>query len=244
MIRELIPEDLIDCTGGEAAIRIAGLAAAYGTQAPFIRYYADADGKNRLAVMDGTAIFHAPDGVNEEWRRFLCLLPDIERVRTDAVAGETLSALWKTPARRGILMRYAGEQPIDTATEGLPAPDKLYALLCRCFAEMPPFESWYVDVSHRVRHGVCHIATLWRGETCISNAISVAETNTQALLGAVCTDAAYRGQGGAARCIRALIRQLSGRQIFLSPKTDDVIPFYEKLGFVPCGTWAVVGIGG
>lgn len=57
-----------------------------------------------------------------------------------------------------------------------PAPREVYPLLCACFGDtLPPFESWYADVSHRLRHGHCRLVGVRAGETLAACAMTTAE---------------------------------------------------------------------
>ena len=239
MIRLAEASGFISLSGSEAAIRIACLAAAYG-QAPFLQLYTDTESANRLALMDGVAFFHAPAGVTADWRAFLCMLPEIAVLRTDADTGIAVGRLWGQTARTGLTMRYIGHSTESTAQSGLVMPEKLYALLRGCFSDLPPFASWYVDVSHRVRHGLCHIVTLTEQGKPVSCAMTLAETPAQVLLGAVCTEPAYRGRGLAQRCLLSLLQQFPAHECYLSPASESLQAYYARLGFVPAGTWAII----
>lgn len=57
-----------------------------------------------------------------------------------------------------------------------PTPREVYPLLCACFGDtLPPFESWYADVSHRLRHGHCRLVGIRAGETLAACAMTTAE---------------------------------------------------------------------
>ena len=121
-----------------------------------------------------------------------------------------------------------------------PSPRDMYPVLSAVFTEnLPPFDSWYVDVSHRVRHGLCHVAGIRRGEELAAVAMTVAETGNGAVLGSVATMPAYRRQGLSTACIGSLIAAVQDenpeKTIWIIPKTDYAENFYRKLGFFACG---------
>ena len=236
MIRIANDGDMRGCIGSEAAIRIVSAYEAYGTDTRFLKIYAD-DKDTRMSLMDGVAVLHAPLGINEEWLSFLSMHPDIKTVRTDACSGAVLAQHWRLPMKSGDFMSCLGAVNASTVQTGVARYEALYAFLSDYFV-LPPFDSWYVDVSHRVRHGRCHIASVIEGERVICNAMSVAETTRDALLGAVATHPDWRRRGLAGKCINHLINELSDKRIHISPIDDEAKRLYEKLGFVVVGSWA------
>lgn len=238
MIRIANESDMRGCIGSEAAIRIVSAYEGYGPDTRFLKIYAD-DKDTRMSLMDGTAVLHAPLGINEEWQSFLSMHPDIKTVRTDAYSGAVLARLWNSPVKSGDFMSCVGAVDAEIIQTGSARYEALYAFLSDYFA-LPPFDSWYVDVSHRVRHGRCHIASLVEDGQVICNAMSVAETTSDALLGAVATHPDWRRRGLAGKCINHLISQLSNKRIHISPVDDRAKRLYEKLGFVVTGSWAEV----
>lgn len=242
MIREISAQTALHCRGSMAAIYIVSLAVAYGEQASFVRYYGDDKHIGYLAIMDGVGYYHSPHAPSAEWLQFLSMVPDMEQLYTSVCAAEHLATVWHKPFYIGHLLRHnKNVRGIDFTDIkiGLCAPEKLHDLLCQCFENMPAFASWYVDVSHRVRHGISHVATEWRGEQCIGCAMTVAETPGAVLVGAVCTLPQYRGQGVASRCLTALLHELNtDRAVYLTVQENGLVSFYEKQGFSLVKQWA------
>ncbi len=171
--------------------------------------------------------------------------------KADALSGET-----------GAVCREAADSLVT------PQPRELYPLLRACFGDaLPPFESWYVDVSHRFRHGWCRTAGIRTGGALAACAMTTAECGPEpaaaenfpgnrgtsceginpynggaALLGAVATQPEYRGRGYASRCLSALTAalQAEGRHVLLSPKNEYAQALYERLGFMVCGEWGEI----
>lgn len=235
----------------EAAVRIGSLAEAYGKDCPFTRIWRT-DSGSFLSLLDGNAILNLCAQENrlseqsiEEVFWFLSMQPEIHSVRTDA---ETARRLAKFPAfsaaprlETGEVLCLEGALSAGPVSAVPATAREIYPLLSLCFdAALPPFESWYVDVSHRLRHGVCHTAAIFREGAVVASAMSVAEYAGTALLGAVATHPDYRGRGYATACLRALAEQLPGRRILLSPKNAYAAGLYAHLGFVPFGRWGVV----
>ncbi len=236
MIRMAEVRDLCISVDSEAAIRILSAYEAYGIQSRFLQIFTDGEG-TLVSLMDGVAVIHAPRELSEEWQCFLSMHTDIKTVRTDRINGTVLAALWGTSIKTGDFMSYHGAPADDLVSVSTARYEDLYSFLSEYFT-LPPFDCWYVDVSHRVRHGMCHIATLVNDGQVISNAMTVAETSQDALLGAVATHPEWRQRGLAGDCINHLICQLPKKGIHISPVDDRAKRLYEKLGFVVVGSWA------
>ncbi|MDD6175781.1 MAG: GNAT family N-acetyltransferase [Firmicutes bacterium] len=123
-----------------------------------------------------------------------------------------------------------------------PSARELFALFSRCRGSGFDFSAdaaAYVDLSHRLRHGFCRAVGI-RGQdgTLCSAAMTVAESETEAVAGGVCTLPERRGSGLASAAVRSLCAALQndGKKIFLLAGRE-LIPFYSRLGFLCCGEW-------
>ncbi len=239
MIFEAREQDIPARATEEAAIRIASLYSVYGRHTRFLRFFSD--GQGRVAsLMDGTACVYAPSGLNTEWEYFLQMDPSIVTVRCEGSNGRALATAWNSPCKIGRCLSYTEKDPgAQEVGEELQAKP-LYALLASQFADFPAFESWYVDISHRLRHGHCRLAVIERDNKPVSTAMTVAETSFAVLLGSVATDPAWRCHGFAGKCLKSLIHRTYGKKIMIAAATDYAAALYEKYGFVSAGEWAQV----
>ena len=87
-------------------------------------------------------------------------------------------------------------------------------------------DAFYLDMSHRIRHGVSRAVLLERSALVIQHC-----ANGEALLSAVATDPDCRGRGSASRLILGVCAYLSPNKVNLlcEPNLEG---FYERLGFV------------
>lgn len=237
MIRTAIESDFELEAPDECLIRIHSLKRAYGLDASFIRYYADDDG-GLLSVMDGAGVLYCLENV-EEWLLFISMNPDVSRLHCSSEVGRRLMASGNWQGREGNVLKYEGDRnvtsPFVCETPYLP---KVHALLCECFDEMAPLNAWYPDVSHRIRHNCAKIATVLDGEKVVSTAMTVAETDSAALVGQVATHSNYRGRGYAKSCINSLTSRCKDKSLYILPMTDIAHALYTKMGFTPVGKWA------
>lgn len=232
MIRLVAGRDLPPERDTECAARIYGWREAYG-EARLVQFFADEAG-TALAFFDGAAVLDAPAAPSPEWVEFLRMLPGLRVLRTDGAAGQMLTSELSGTAAGGGLLRFAGAWPAAIPDEPAYRLPQLYPLLQTGFSALPPFDSWYVDVSHRLRHGVCHTAVCCADGQPVSMAMTVAESETAAVIGGVVTAPAFRRRGLASRCVTALLSRLSNkRTVWIAPANAAAEAVYLRLGFVP-----------
>lgn len=241
MIRLATAEELTGLAAAdEAAVRIDGLFRAYGEKTAFLRFYAAEQGA-LLAVMENTATVAVPPGVtanSEELGLFFAAQPDIVRVRSTAAVAQQLTGFSRY--RSGAVLEAAtGLRPVSN-TQPL-SPRQLYSVLAAAFGRAAPaFEGWYVDVSHRMRHGCCRSAGVTVDGQPVACALTVAETDTAAVIGGVATRPAYRQRGYAHACVAALTAALQAehKRVLIAPQDEKLQALYAGWGFVPAGTWS------
>ena len=236
MIRQAIASDFPIAADDECAIRIDSLMRAYGVDVPFVRFYTDEKG-SFMSLMDGAAVLYGCANA-EEWSVFITMNPEILHVHCSAAFGRTLLSTQSWQGREGVVLKYGGNS--DMAVSGVcenPYLPNVHALLCASFEEMAPLNAWYPDVSHRLRHNCGKIAVILNGETVVSTAMTVAETDSAALLGQVATHMDFRGRGYARTCINSLILRCKGKLLYILPMNEYARSLYERMGFYPDGDW-------
>ncbi len=114
-----------------------------------------------------------------------------------------------------------------------------YDLLKSCRSEtftIPQYEDFLLDASHRLRHGTAHCCALYEEEQPVSFAMTAALSETQAVIGSVCTAGEYRRRGCGSACINALCTLLGDRELFIVRAEGENKDFYRSLGFEQSGT--------
>ncbi len=244
MIRRATKQDFVRKIVSESELRVCALKQAYGLDVSFVQFFAD-DRGSIAALMDGFLSFYCVGELTDEWCAFLLMHSDIHILHTDAMTATAFAR------KNGFPLTYGSVYKLERLSSGAPLPfnyaelvpyREIYALLAAFFDRISAFEPWYVDISHRIRHDCCHIATEYANDRIISIAMTVAETEEIALIGGVATVQEYRGKGAASRCIGQLISNLSQSTIFIAPDNDRAAQLYKTLGFTRCGTWAEVSL--
>ncbi len=230
MIRKAIASDFLNLPTKNCAVRIESLYRAYGLDTNFLQFYTDGIG-GIASLMDGCCFLHLTNDISEEWMAFLHLLPNLKTLYTDETIGAQVVKVFGFSHKITPVMRL--KKQMLTSVQSLEAPplQPLYHLLKHVFVEYTPFDSWYVDISHRIRHNNCHIASVIRNEQPIACAMTVAEAKHAVIIGGVATDEAYRQQGLAQQCIEQLLSAIPQQTIFIVPINDYARRYYERFGF-------------
>ena len=239
MIRLAIDRDFERPIHTESELRICGLKQAYGISASFIRFYADEYG-SIASVMEGVCVLQCNMINIDEWIAFLSMDPNVRLVHTTGDIGGVIAHACQKPLISGMVMALERLSSFDTLQIKTPSIRGVYHHLASVFADFPAFDGWYADVSHRVRHGCCHIATIEVGEDIVSTAMTVAETDCSALIGGVATAPAHRRKGYASQCVQSLLFSLPQKTVYIAPSDRNAEHLYKTLGFSARDIWAEI----
>lgn len=224
----------------EAGIRILSLVQAYDADRPFLRFWRGEYG-SAISLMDGHAVMEVQPQERDELFIFLTMQPEVRSVRTDEENARLLAALWpRSSLETGVILTLPTRAVPTGPAELTTSPRDIYPILQSGFGDtLPAFDSWYADVSHRMRHGVCRAAVVREQDKPVACAMTVAQWRDGAVLGAVATLPEYRSKGYASACVTTLaaVLQEEGRRIHICPKNEGARRLYERLGFTPCGSW-------
>lgn len=124
-----------------------------------------------------------------------------------------------------------------------PTVKEAYCVISKCVSKnfaVPSYESFALDVSHRLSKKTLRIYGIKENETLASCIMTLAESDDSAVLGALATDPSYRRTGFGTFLIKYINNVLveEKKSVFLHRAPDENIEFYNKLGFEHFGTWA------
>lgn len=210
-------------TGVEAQ-KIRSLLLAYGTSYNFCRFFT---GENVvLAQLNGDFIISDFGETDvEELSEFLNFSGFSEIFCSDKL-GQALEKRLDINRECVNLMRFAGV-PEKNELEILTLSNA-YQIIKTGFDF--DFEPWYLDMSHRVRHGISQFYGLDGAALAVQYNL-----NGEALISQVATLPEKRGKGCAKRLISAVCAELNESKVFVLCE-DKLLEFYGKIGFVPEGT--------
>lgn len=219
------PEELKNLpeTGVEA-LKIRSLLLAYGTDYDFCRFFT---GENViLAQLNGDFIISDFGETDvEELSEFLNF-SGFSEIFCSEYLGQALEKRLDVKLENVKLMRFFGvseKNELEILT-----PLDAYQIIKTGFDF--DFEPWYLDMSHRVRHGISQLYGL-------DGAALAAQYNLngEALISQVATLPEKRGKGCAKRLISAVCAELGESNVFVLCE-DKLLGFYGKIGFVTEGT--------
>ena len=117
----------------------------------------------------------------------------------------------------------------------------IYDILNRAgFVGLPDRAAWLCDVSARVKARTAMGATIIEDGQKAACAMVLFMTGKAALIGAVATLPDFRGRGLAGHLVTTLALQMidTGKRAELLCANNDLLAFYEDIGFEPVGFWA------
>lgn len=219
------PEELKNLpeTGVEA-LKIRSLLLAYGTNYDFCRFFT---AKNVvLAQLNGDFVIsdsgETDVGELSEFLKF----SGFSEIFCSEQLGQVLENRLDVTRENVSLMRFAGVSE-KNALEIL-KPAEAYQIIKTGFDF--EFEPWYLDMSHRVRHGVSRLYGLDGAALVVQYNL-----NGEAMISQVATLPEKRGNGCARRLISAVCAELNESKVFVLCE-NKLLGFYGKIGFVPEGT--------
>lgn len=123
-----------------------------------------------------------------------------------------------------------------------PEIKEAYELIVKCADEnfKPPlFEDFYVDVNHKLRHKTMRMYGIKEDGTLVAVAMTVAESENGAVLGAVSCDPEYRKRGYGSNIVKYISNRLinENKTVYLHRAENANVYFYNNLGFEETGKW-------
>ena len=209
---------------------------AYGGNASFAPFFID-DNNTVVSVLNGHAVLYATQFNADEWSCFFAMHPDITTITASWDIAQMLADALETCVHPKKIMQLQGALSSAAALVTAQTPRQIYPLLYQVFGDtMPAFDEWYVDVSHRLRHGNCTLAGISRENETVSTAMTVAQSPKAIVIGAVATAPTARKRGYAAQCIGYLAEIHKDKTIMISPKNPYAEQLYSDMGFTVIDT--------
>ena len=201
----------VDEIGGNDpfACRVCALCRSYAPSLPFVDYWLTAD---EAGQVNGAI---ARNGAS-----FLLYMTDKSELREVASFLHMAGAAQVLCNGRFLLEGFAREKTGPVMVTKQPA-------------------AVTADVSHRLRHGTLRLCGTNANGALASVAMTVAESEDCAVLGAVACHPDHRRRGLGTAAVSALVNRLvsEGKTVYLHRARGVSEAFYRRMGFAPCGTW-------
>ncbi len=214
-------------------IRILALIKAYGCSYPFAVFYAQRfDGKTTaiMSKLDGDYTLSVDDGFDEEEIAQFLLLSGYSSI----LCSDEAELFPKFD--EGIIMQSEKKIELslgDTVVDEYPKLMDLYNFIDY---NSQDFKAWYVDISHRIRHGTAKAYTLIKDDNIVSSGILSSIADGYSILSAVRTENEYRNNGFGSILVSYIMNDVKGT-IYLMRDDGMNESFYKRLGFKDTGKW-------
>ncbi|MBQ2667239.1 MAG: GNAT family N-acetyltransferase [Clostridia bacterium] len=220
------------CADSPFGCQILSAANAYGLHRPFAQFWTDETAA--YSKLDGVMRICGTITDSEEAAAFLRAVGAESVVCTP----ENAAALGLTILAQGVVL--VKDLPPATEAGHTEVPlRQVYDVLKSCDM-VGDFEPFYLDLSHRVRHGTA--ACRCEHPQGQAAAVSIAVYGEAcSLITAVAVRPEFQRQGLGTKVLRALENRLSGR-VYLLRAEDKNERFYASMGYKPCGAWCAARI--
>ena len=224
MIERIFENDDVMCSSsrGVEAGKINALFQAYGTKYDFCRFYRQ--GSSVISSLDGSFVIFDDGTADVEELADFFRMNGYAEIFCSELLGSELAEKLSAPCISVNLMRFVCSESFSVELNTSPALSNVYSIISEGFDI--EFEPWYLDMSHRVRHGISRCYVLEDKAALVIQH----DINGEALISQVACRKAFRGQGIAAKLVKAASALLYPSDVFVLCE-NDLIPFYEKCGF-------------
>lgn len=235
MISSVLEEnqlDFLECTDIFSG-KILSLLKAYSTKYDFCKFYLQ--NKNFIAALGKDFIISANDeNTDFEELSYFFAMNGFHSILTDEKTGKCFEKELDANYNYNCLLEFKGDFEENKINRECFLND-VYEILKTGFEI--DYESWYLDMSHRIRHGVTKVYTLNNSSTCTVQF----DINKIAFVSQVATKPEERGNQLAQRLLRTVCGDLNknGSRVFLACR-KELLPFYKNVGFDQIGNVCII----
>ena len=223
------------CGKSPFGCKIAAIAIAYGFDKKFACFWIDDKTETVYCMVDDVMIIAGTVTNPAETKAFLDAIGVSEifcAVRNSEIlnfmAAETGEVLKKKSVGIG---EMSGQSSVSIRD--------VYSLLEE--NEMcGEFETFYLDLSHRLRHQAAIAVTEYSENELIGTAVVSAITPAAAIISAVAVDEKFRRQGIGTGLMEKVENRLSDKMLYVFKEKGKNEVFYKKLGYIKSDTWVNV----
>ena len=212
--------------------KIASVAGCYGFDKGFACFWLDTTSQAVYCLVDGVMLLSGTVLDGEEALAFL-----------RAVGPEQVFCAVRNAEALGLRPQAAGDvlRRQVPAGEALQPPGgvnirELYGLLEET-GMVEEFEPFYLDLSHKLRHGGAVALTRHQEGELAGCAVVSAISRKAAVLSAVAVGERFRRQGMGSALVRQVEACLPGKNVYVFREKEKNQAFYRKLGYSKIDTW-------
>lgn len=231
---------LLACRKSAFGCKIASIATAYGFDKKFSCFWMEGHASAAYCLVDDVMILAGMPKNAEETKSFLhmvgareimCALRNAELLELPAkLEGDILQKQAEGGKEAGLQLPERESTEINIR--------EVYFLLEACEMETD-FEAFYLDLSHRLRHGAAMVFTEYREEMLAGCVVVSSVTESSAIVSAVAVKEAFRLQGIGADLMRQAEHALTGKTLYVFKEKGRHEEFYQALGYHRTDAWVV-----
>ena len=230
--------------GNPFACRIVSLYNSYHPDLAFVDYWMTTDEHgvcNGAIARNGSnfILFLTPESDLKEISSFMRVAG-----ATGILCSGEYALDFTSQQATGVIMKRNEPIPIEETDYEVCEPDiqSAYDLICKCADENfepPAFDDFYVDVNHKLRHNAMRLYGMKHEGRLAAVAMTVAESDDGAVLGAVACDPDFRRMSFGSMIVKYITNRIvaENKTVFLHRAKNANAAFYNNLGFADCGTW-------
>ena len=224
---------LLACEKSAFGCKIAAVAGSYGFDKSFACFWLDTESDVAFCMVDGLMLISGTVLHGKETLEFLRAVGP----QTVMCAVRNAEALGLQAAERGDVLK----KPLRSGEErAIPQSNvsirEIYGLLEEN-GMVEEFEPFYLDLSHRLRHGTAFAVTEYRGSDLLGCAVVSAISGNAAILSALAVREDCRRQGIGSGLVRRVEEQFPGRTLYVFRDKEKNKEFYRELGYSKADTW-------
>ena len=217
--------------------RVQLLLKAYGLGYEFCRFYRQEESDAVVCVLEDSAIVWA-DNRSDFGELAACLqMSGVHEISAAGNNGKRLAEhLPDFILQNGLIMEKKADIVNASSqlwyAQTLQELEQGFRILSSSFS-MGNFESWYCDMSHRIRHEAAKLC-LWEQTGCAV----LQQNGKRTFLSAVAVLPESRGKKSGSRMLKAIEAECAETLLGVYSRDENSSRFYSRLGFQDAGIWS------
>lgn len=201
--------------------KIASLVKAYTVNCGFLELYrlSTGCGKTAAACVFDKASVIVTDGL-DDYTEACAFLNGFPSAVSDIKISKEQRKLYEA-----VFCSWGEKNPL---VDGNPRLESVFRVISSVFGEIS-FDEWYVDMSHRIRHGVSRAFLLDYSAACVQF-----DENGYVYISQAATMPESQNKGLCKSLLRHIASVYPNKTLYLHAEQEK-IPLYEKIGFKPTG---------
>lgn len=217
------------CGSSPFGCQIRSKAQAYGFHQSFAQFWTD--GQAAYGKADGSVCIAGEITDADEACAFLRAVGTNEIVCSAENAEKLGLNITESGAILQKVLRNGAVHPAEEIS-----PREIYAVL-KANGMVGEFEPFYLDLSHRMRHGTVRCAGVSADGKTVAVAAAVLGESAS-LISAVAVLPKFHRRGLGTAVVRKMERMLPSGTVYILREESKNEAFYDALGYKPCGAWA------